>query len=119
MAPRAGAPALVLTDEDSNRLLTFPNPESLDVPHLYASHADYLRIRAFPFGDEVREFLKGHKTVFVVEQNRDAQMKSLLLLEAGAVGERLVSILHYDGMPIPGECVIQGIVRHIEAEAAA
>jgi succinyl-diaminopimelate desuccinylase len=39
-----GAPALVLTDEDSNRLLTFPNPETLDVPHLYASHADYLRI---------------------------------------------------------------------------
>jgi 2-oxoglutarate ferredoxin oxidoreductase subunit alpha len=82
-------------------------------------HADYLRIRAFPFGDEVREFLKGHRTVFVVEQNRDAQMKSLLLLEAGAAGERLVSILHYDGMPIPGECVIQGIVRHVEAEAAA
>jgi 2-oxoglutarate ferredoxin oxidoreductase subunit alpha len=82
-------------------------------------HADYLRIRAFPFGDEVREFLQGHKTVFVVEQNRDAQMKSLLLLEAGAAGERLVSVLHYDGMPIPGECVIQGIVRHVEAEAAA
>ena len=39
-----GAPALVLTDNDSNRLLTFPNPETLDVPHLYASHADYLRI---------------------------------------------------------------------------
>jgi 2-oxoglutarate ferredoxin oxidoreductase subunit alpha len=82
-------------------------------------HADYLRIRAFPFGDEVREFLKTHKTVFVVEQNRDAQMRSLLLLEAGASGERLVSILHYDGMPIPGECVVQGIATHLEKEAAA
>jgi 2-oxoglutarate ferredoxin oxidoreductase subunit alpha len=82
-------------------------------------HADYLRIRAFPFGEEVRDFLKGHKTVFVVEQNRDAQMKSLLLLEAGAAGERLVSILHYDGMPIPSECVIQGVATHLEKEAAA
>jgi 2-oxoglutarate ferredoxin oxidoreductase subunit alpha len=82
-------------------------------------HADYLRIRAFPFGEEVGDFLKGHKTVFVVEQNRDAQMKSLLLLEAGAAGERLVSILHYDGMPIPSECVIQGVATHLEKEAAA
>jgi 2-oxoglutarate ferredoxin oxidoreductase subunit alpha len=82
-------------------------------------HADYLRIRAFPFGEEVRDFLKGHKTVFVVEQNRDAQMKSLLLLEAGAAGERLVSILHYDGMPIPSECVVQGVATHLEKEAAA
>jgi hypothetical protein len=46
-------------------------------------------------------------------------MKSLLLLEAGAAGERLVSILHYDGMPIPSECVVQGVATHLEKEAAA
>jgi len=82
-------------------------------------HADYLRIRAFPFGAEVLEFLQHHETVFVVEQNRDAQMKALLTVEAGARSERLHSILHYKGMPIPSECVVQGIVQYLEAEAAA
>jgi 2-oxoglutarate ferredoxin oxidoreductase subunit alpha len=82
-------------------------------------HADYLRLRAFPFSDEVIDFLGSHETVFVVEQNRDAQMKSLLQLETAGAAGRLISILHYDGMPIPSECVIEGIVEHLEAEAAA
>ena len=82
-------------------------------------HADYLRLRAFPFGPEVIDFLQAHETVFVVEQNRDAQMKSLLRLEAGDAAGRLVSLLHYNGMPIPSECVIQGVISHLEKEAAA
>jgi 2-oxoglutarate ferredoxin oxidoreductase subunit alpha len=82
-------------------------------------HADYLRLRAFPFGPEVVDFLQGHETVFVVEQNRDAQMKSLLRLELGEAAGRLISILHYNGMPIPSECVIEGVVSHVGEEAAA
>jgi len=82
-------------------------------------HADYLRLRAFPFGEEVVDFLHEHETVFVVEQNRDAQMKSLLILETNDIADRLVSIRHYNGMPIPSECVVQGIASHIEKEAAA
>jgi len=82
-------------------------------------HADYLRIRAFPFGREVVDFLHEHDTVFVVEQNRDAQMKSLLMLETADIADRLVSILHYNGMPLPSDCVVAGIVRHLGAEAAA
>ncbi|MEJ8568694.1 2-oxoacid:acceptor oxidoreductase subunit alpha [Elongatibacter sediminis] len=84
-------------------------------------HADYLRLRAFPFGEEVEEFVRAHDTVFVVEQNRDAQMKSLLTLEIDGIAERLVSILHYNGMPIPSDCIIDAISRHIESgsEAAA
>jgi 2-oxoglutarate ferredoxin oxidoreductase subunit alpha len=82
-------------------------------------HADYLRLRAFPFGDEVIEFLKKHDTVFVVEQNRDAQMRSLLMLETGGAAQRLVPILHYDGMPISSDCVVEGICKAIESEAAA
>ena len=81
--------------------------------------ADYLRLRAFPFGPEVIDFLNDHDTVFVVEQNRDAQMKSLLLLESGGAARGLVSILHYNGMAIPSECVVQGVVGHLEREAAA
>jgi 2-oxoglutarate ferredoxin oxidoreductase subunit alpha len=82
-------------------------------------HADYLRIRAFPFGQEVVDFLHGHETVFVVEQNRDAQMKSLLKLETNDIADRLVSILHYNGMPIPSECIVRGVSKHLKSEAAA
>jgi len=82
-------------------------------------HADYLRIRSFPFGQEVIDFLHQHEIVFVVEQNRDAQMKSLLMLETNDIASRLRSILHYNGMPIPSECVVQGVLEHLAAEAAA
>jgi 2-oxoglutarate ferredoxin oxidoreductase subunit alpha len=82
-------------------------------------HADYLRIRAFPFGPEVVDFLHDHETVFVVEQNRDAQMKSLLMLETNDIADRLVSVLHYNGMPIPSECVVRGVSKHLRSEAVA
>jgi len=80
---------------------------------------DYLRIRAFPFSQEVLGFLLEHDTIFVVEQNRDAQMKSLLMLEYNDIADRLVSILHYNGMPIPSECVVQGVIEHQKSEQAA
>ena len=60
-----------------------------------------------------------HDVIFVVEQNRDAQMKSLLMLETNNVADKLVSILHYNGMPIPSKCVVTGVCKHIEAEIAA
>jgi 2-oxoglutarate ferredoxin oxidoreductase subunit alpha len=82
-------------------------------------HVNYLRIRAFPFGREVIDFLHEHETVFVVEQNRDAQMKSLLILETNNIADRLVSILHYNGMPIPSDCVVEGVSQHVKSEAAA
>ena len=81
--------------------------------------ADYMRIRSFPFHASVEAFLREHDRVFVVEQNRDAQMKSLLMLEANDIADRLVSILHYNGMPIPSECVVTGIMEHQGTEAAA
>ena len=74
---------------------------------------------AFPFTREVVDFLQAHDTIFVVEQNRDAQMKTLLMLEANDIADRLVSILHYNGMPIPSECVVSGISDHQGSEAAA
>jgi 2-oxoglutarate ferredoxin oxidoreductase subunit alpha len=82
-------------------------------------YLDYLRIRAFPFTAEVVEFLRSHDTNFVVEQNRDGQMKALLMLEANHIADRLVSILHYNGLPIPSACVVQGVITHMEKEAAA
>ncbi|MFA7665799.1 MAG: 2-oxoacid:acceptor oxidoreductase subunit alpha [Burkholderiaceae bacterium] len=61
---------------------------------------DTLRLRAFPFGDEVARFIAEHPTVFVIEQNRDAQMRTMLVNELGTDPARLVPILHYDGTPI-------------------
>jgi 2-oxoglutarate ferredoxin oxidoreductase subunit alpha len=63
-------------------------------------HVDALRIRAFPFGPEVGEFIAAHEQVFVVEQNRDAQMRTLLMTDLGVDPAQLVAILHYDGTPI-------------------
>ena len=61
---------------------------------------DTLRVRAFPFADSVAQFITAHETVFVVEQNRDAQLRSMLVNEFGIDPARLVPILHYDGTPI-------------------
>jgi len=70
---------------------------------------NYLRVRGFPFGEEVERFLQAHRLVFVVEQNRDAQLRSLLTLETGVDKSRMRSILHYNGLPIPASYVADGV----------
>lgn len=71
--------------------------------------ADVLRIRAFPFGPEVLEFLEGHDRVFVIEQNRDAQLRSLLALETEFPLARMTPVLSYGGMPLNAKEVIQSV----------
>ena len=61
---------------------------------------DLCRLRGYPFADEVATFIAAHEQVFVVEQNRDAQMRTLLVNELGVDPARLVPVLHYDGTPI-------------------
>jgi len=75
---------------------------------------DYCRIRAFPFTEELERFLAEHETVFVIEQNRDAQLRGMLLMETGARREQLVSILHYNGLPIASAHVEGAILRHLD-----
>ena len=72
-------------------------------------HLDTLRLRAFPFPDSVSDFIEAHERVFVVEQNRDAQMKSLLVNEFGLDPARLVSVLHFDGTPITARFIVGAI----------
>ena len=72
--------------------------------------ADYMRIRAFPFGDAVEKFLASHEVVFVVEQNRDAQLRSLLTLETSVPKEKLRSILVYGGFPLSSRHVVDGVI---------
>ncbi len=75
-----------------------------------------LRIRAFPFGKEVARFAASHDRIFVVEQNRDAQMRSLLITEAGIPAQKLISVLKYDGMPLTPGWVKQEIEAVIEED---
>ena len=80
---------------------------------------DYLRICAFPFGPEVQQFLDAHDRVFVVEQNRDAQMKSLLQLETEVHPEKLISVLSFNGFPIDCRCVFEALFAVLKANEVA
>jgi len=80
---------------------------------------DYLRVRGFPFGAEVEEFLAAHQTIFVVEQNRDAQLRALLTLETAVEKKKLRSILHYDGLPMSSDCIVEGVNRALDRGVAA
>jgi 2-oxoglutarate ferredoxin oxidoreductase subunit alpha len=80
---------------------------------------DYMRIRAFPFGESVREFLNSYEIIFVVEQNRDGQLRSLLLTETDVNGDKLVPILCYGGQPISTEDIIYSIAERIREEKVA
>ena len=74
-------------------------------------HLDRMRIRAFPFHDAVAEFIAAHEHVFVVEQNRDAQLKMLLVNECRIDPARLSSVLHYDGTPITERLITREIAE--------
>ena len=78
---------------------------------------DTLRLRAFPFPESVREFIDAHETVFVVEQNRDGQMRSLLVNEFGIDPARLVAVLHYDGTPITARFIAGAIASSVRPQA--
>jgi 2-oxoglutarate ferredoxin oxidoreductase subunit alpha len=88
--------------------------EALDVLAAHGIKANYMRLRSFPFGEEVEKFLEQQKTVFVVEQNRDAQMKSLLTLETRVPKEKLRSLLHYSGLPISSEFIVKGVLAEVQ-----
>lgn len=76
---------------------------------------DAMRIRAFPFGAEVYAFIDRHEAVFVVEQNRDGQLRSLLIIEGELDPACLVSVSHYDGMPLPAQVVERHVAEYFAA----
>jgi 2-oxoglutarate ferredoxin oxidoreductase subunit alpha len=94
--------------------------EALEELRAEGLHLDALRLRAFPFPQSVADFIAGHDRVFVVEQNRDAQMRSLLVNELEIDPARLVAVRHYDGTPITARFIAGAIrkrlaVRQLEA----
>lgn len=74
--------------------------------------ADIMRIRAFPFGGEVRAFLAEHEQTFVIEQNRDAQLRALLAIEVGIRRDDMIPILDYGGMPLTAKVVVDAVSAH-------
>jgi 2-oxoglutarate ferredoxin oxidoreductase subunit alpha len=80
---------------------------------------DRMRIRAFPFHSSVSSFVADHDFVYVVEQNRDAQMRSLIVNECGIDPVRLIPILHYDGTPITARFIARAIGDHLDTLAIA
>jgi 2-oxoglutarate ferredoxin oxidoreductase subunit alpha len=93
--------------------------ESLDALAESGIHLDAMRLRAFPFPPAVLDFVKAHDEVFVVEQNRDAQMRSLLVNELNVSPGRLTPVLHYDGTPITARFITQEITKHVHAIAVS
>lgn len=80
---------------------------------------NYCRVRAFPFTQAVVDFIDKHERVYVLEQNRDAQLRSLLLLDANADPAKLVSMLHYDGMPLSADFVVDKVIAESSKGQAA
>jgi len=93
--------------------------EAIDVLNDAGIQLDAMRLRAFPFPSVVAQFLDEHDEVFVVEQNRDAQMHSLLVNELDVDPARLVRVLHYDGTPITARFITHAITQHVHAAAVA
>jgi len=92
--------------------------EALSILSVEGVNLGYLRVRAFPFSAEVQDFLDRHERVFVVEQNRDAQLRTLLIAETRVDPGKLIPVLHYDGLPIGSDCVV-GAIRAAMAKGAA
>jgi 2-oxoglutarate ferredoxin oxidoreductase subunit alpha len=80
---------------------------------------NYCRVRAFPFSKAVQEFIEQHEVVYVVEQNRDAQLRSLLMLDTGADPTKLVPLLHYNGMPLNAGFVVDRVLEEVAKGRAA
>jgi len=74
---------------------------------------DGLRVRGFPFNDDVLDFIAAHETVFVVEQNRDAQLRTLLMVEGGVDPAKLMPVLGYDGSPITARFITDEISNRL------
>jgi 2-oxoglutarate ferredoxin oxidoreductase subunit alpha len=91
--------------------------EALDLLSKDGVPIDFMRVRGFPFGDDVKAFVESHDVTFVVEQNRDAQLRSLLVLETGVDFAKLESVRYYGGFPMSAHHVIAGVRARLERAA--
>jgi 2-oxoglutarate ferredoxin oxidoreductase subunit alpha len=87
--------------------------EAMDMLKEENTVVDAIRVRAFPFNKIIEDFINSHDKIFVIEQNRDAQMRSLLMIELNANPEKLVSVLNYDGMPITADNIVNQMKKSL------
>ncbi len=87
--------------------------EALEMLEAQGRHLDALRVRGFPFSAAVYDFIAAHDRVYLVEQNRDAQMKTLVMTEGGIDASKLISVLHYDGTPITARFIAGQIAERM------
>ena len=87
--------------------------EALDILETENIYLDAMRLCAFPFPESVDEFIAAHEKVFVVEQNRDAQMRAMMINEMDIDPARLIRVLHYDGTPITARFIVRAISQHV------
>jgi 2-oxoglutarate ferredoxin oxidoreductase subunit alpha len=114
---RAGASLGVLTVGGCDLAVR----EGLELLEAEGLRGNYCRVRGFPFGNDVEAYLAEHDVVFVIEQNRDAQLRSLLVLETAVPKEKLRSVIAYGGFPLQAKQVVDGVagVLRTDAERAA
>lgn len=91
--------------------------EALDELAANGLPVDYLRVKGFPFADEVKAFIEGHDKTFVVEQNRDGQLRSLLILETQVDPAKLESIRSYAGFPMSAQPIVDGVRAKVQVHA--
>jgi 2-oxoglutarate/2-oxoacid ferredoxin oxidoreductase subunit alpha len=91
--------------------------EALDALKAVGIHLDAMRLRAFPFPESVSRFIASHERIYVVEQNRDAQMHALLVNELDIDPAHMVRVLHYDGTPITARFITSAITQHVHSSA--
>jgi 2-oxoglutarate ferredoxin oxidoreductase subunit alpha len=91
--------------------------EALETLEAQGRHLNALRLRGFPFADEVFDFIAAHEQVFVVEQNRDGQLRTLIMNEGGVDPAKLVAVNHYDGTPITARFIAGEIAAKMQASS--
>jgi 2-oxoglutarate ferredoxin oxidoreductase subunit alpha len=95
-----------------------PVREAVDLLADEGLYADYMRVRGFPFHSSVEQFLNKHEITFVVEQNRDAQLRSLLTIETSVPKSKLASVLDYGGFPLSACNVVEQILSQLKRDHA-
>jgi 2-oxoglutarate ferredoxin oxidoreductase subunit alpha len=94
---------------------TYAAEEAIDLLAAEGIHLDAMRARAFPFSSSFSEFVASHDRIFVIEQNRDSQFRSLMMMELGTDASKLIPVLNYDGMPITADNILNQIKAHVSA----
>jgi 2-oxoglutarate ferredoxin oxidoreductase subunit alpha len=92
---------------------TYAAAEAIELLKQEQISLDAMRVKAFPFGKAFEDFINSHEKVFVIEQNRDAQFRSLMMIELGVNPEKIVSVLNYDGTPITADNILKQIKANL------